>query len=95
MCEKDNLQGNLLFMHKYFNELFTEGQDFIPSNNESIYRRPSKSNWKFEFARGTVGNIVGKGENAGKQHFLLFPQCFQKMYLLWQVKIWIVLYMNK
>ena len=21
-------------------------------------------------------NIVGKGENAGSQHFLLFPQCF-------------------
>ena len=21
-------------------------------------------------------NIVGKGENAGHQHFLLFPQCF-------------------
>ena len=21
-------------------------------------------------------NIVGKGENAGNQHFLLFPQCF-------------------
>ena len=21
-------------------------------------------------------NIVGKGENAGKQHFFLFPQCF-------------------
>ena len=25
-----------------------------------------------------VENIVGKGENAGHQHFLLFPQCFQK-----------------
>ena len=25
-----------------------------------------------------VENIVGKGENAGNQHFLLFPQCFQK-----------------
>ena len=25
-----------------------------------------------------VENIVGKGENAGYQHFLLFPQCFQK-----------------
>ena len=25
-----------------------------------------------------VQNIVGKGENAGYQHFLLFPQCFQK-----------------
>ena len=23
-------------------------------------------------------NIVGKGENAGYQHFLLFPRCFQK-----------------
>ena len=25
-----------------------------------------------------VENIVGKGENAGNQHFLLFPQCFPK-----------------
>ena len=25
-----------------------------------------------------VENIVGKGENAGYQHFLLFSQCFQK-----------------
>ena len=23
-------------------------------------------------------NTVGKGENAGHQHFLLFPQCFPK-----------------
>ena len=26
----------------------------------------------------SVENIVGKGENAGYQHFLLFPQCFVK-----------------
>ena len=26
-----------------------------------------------------VENIVGKGENAGNQHFLHFPQCFQKV----------------
>ena len=25
-----------------------------------------------------VENIVVKGENAGYQHFLLFPQCFEK-----------------
>ena len=25
-----------------------------------------------------VENIAGKGENAGYQHFLLFPQCFPK-----------------
>ena len=24
----------------------------------------------------SLENIVGKGENAGNQHFLLFPQCF-------------------
>ena len=28
---------------------------------------------------GRVENIVGKGENAGYQHFLLFPQCFQRL----------------
>ena len=33
---------------------------------------------KLKFTLGGVENIVGKGENAGYQHFLLFPQCFQK-----------------
>ena len=27
-----------------------------------------------------IENIVGKGENAGYQHFLLFPRCFQKAF---------------
>ena len=27
----------------------------------------------------SVENIVGKGENAGYQHFLLFPQFFPKV----------------
>ena len=26
----------------------------------------------------SVENIVGNGENAGYQHFLLFPRCFEK-----------------
>ena len=26
----------------------------------------------------SIENIVGKGENAGLQHFLLSPQCFEK-----------------
>ena len=33
---------------------------------------------KWKFILGRVENIVGKGENAGYQHFLLFPRCFQK-----------------
>ena len=41
----------------------------------------------FKFPLGRVENIVGKGENAGHQHFLLFPQCFQKtFFLFWVVK---------
>ena len=37
-------------------------------------------NQKLKFDIGRVENIVGKGENAGYQHFLLFPQCFQKAF---------------
>ena len=33
---------------------------------------------KLKFVLGRLENIVGKGENAGYQHFLLFPQYFQK-----------------
>ena len=39
---------------------------------------------------GRVENIVRKGENAGYQHFLLFPQCFQKTSLLGLLKVGIV-----
>ena len=35
-------------------------------------------NQKLKFDMGRVENTVGKGENAGYQHFLLFPQCFQR-----------------
>ena len=34
---------------------------------------------KLKFILGRIENIVGKGENAGYQHFLLFPQSFQKV----------------
>ena len=30
------------------------------------------------FVLAEIENIVGKGENADNQHFLFFPQCFQK-----------------
>ena len=35
-------------------------------------------NGKLKFGLGMVENIR-KGENAGYYHFLLFPQCFQKV----------------
>ena len=35
-------------------------------------------------------NIVGKEENAGYQHFLVFPQCVQKAFSLGSLKVGIV-----
>ena len=37
-----------------------------------------------------VENIAGKGENAGHQHFLLFPLCFQKFTFSGSLKVRIV-----
>ena len=45
---------------------------------------------RFEFALHRVENIVGKGENAGYQHFLLSLQCFQKSFYLGSLKVGIV-----
>ena len=43
-----------------------------------------------KFILGRVENIVGKGENAGYQHFLLLPQCFQKASSSGSLKVRIV-----
>ena len=54
---------------------------FGPFEIESKSRRQNRCNFKIVcFLKGMwwVENIVGKGENAGYQHFLLFPLCFQK-----------------
>ena len=47
-------------------------------------------NKKYRHAFARVESIVGKGESAGYQHFLLFPQCFQKAiyygFLMWALQ---------
>ena len=48
-----------------------------------------------KFVLGRVENIVGKGENAGYQHFLLFPQCFQNASFSGSLKVGIVWYRIK
>ena len=45
---------------------------------------------KLHFVLGWVENIVGKEENDGYQHFLLFPQCFQKAFSSHASKVVIV-----
>ena len=43
---------------------------------------------KLKVVLGRVENMVGKGENAGCQDSLLFPQYFQKASFLRVVKSW-------
>ena len=47
-------------------------------------------NEKLKLVMGTVENILGKGENAGYQYFLLFPKCFQKLPFSESSKVMIV-----
>ena len=47
-------------------------------------------NEQLKFCLGGVENIMGKGENADYQHFLLFPQCSQKASLSRSFKVGIV-----
>ena len=47
-------------------------------------------NERLKFDLGRVDNIVGKGENTGYQHFLLFPQYFQKASFSGSLKVVIV-----
>ena len=47
-------------------------------------------NQKLKFDLGSLENIVGKGENAGSQHFFLFPQCFLKASFSGSLKVGVV-----
>ena len=38
---------------------------------------PTQSQLLTTLRKKALENTVGKGENAGNQHFLLFPQCFK------------------
>ena len=48
------------------NKILDQSKDFADNQINVIYTT--------DFLLGRVENIVGKGENAGYQHFLLFPQ---------------------
>ena len=63
---------------------------------ESNCRRQKKKVLeKIIFVFDRVENIVGKGQNAGYQHFLLFPQCFQKAFYSRLLKVGIMWYRVK
>ena len=68
--------------------LFDSLLTLLPDNNLLDWTKfKSVADDKFNVAEimisvlDQVENTVGKGENVGYQHFLLFPQCFQKLLL--------------
>ena len=69
-----------MMYHLKMHNLLPKQQNFDLNQIESICRR------QFTVARMMISildraeNIVGKGENAGYQHFLLFPQFFRKFF---------------
>ena len=71
---------------KKSHSLFTERQNFRQFQIESFYRRQNESDLKLKFVSERIENILGKGENAGYQHFLLFPKCFHKPHFIWVLK---------
>ena len=64
------IKDSILFEKSFvrnFNTSYRQGE----KNSLTLYHTILTTLFKNPFE-----NIVGKGENAGNQHFLLFPQCF-------------------
>ena len=64
------------FLWRLFNSL--PNNKILDNFKLKAYADDKNLTQRLEFM-GQVENIVGKGENAGYQHFLLFPLCFQKL----------------
>ena len=78
---------------KYSVDRETETEKQTDQEKQTIYLNRGMKiglTQKFKFCLGSVENIVGKGENAGYQHFLLFLQCFQKASVVRSLKVGIM-----
>ena len=51
-------------------------QNGLHASPQYIYPLPHNADFLRRFKGKPFENIVGKEENAGNQHFLLFPHCF-------------------
>ena len=74
--------SSTVFSKDFFLESLTLYQmtNFRLLQIQGICIQKNKCNFKMKFFSGMVKIIAEKGENAGYQHFLLFPQCFPKAF---------------
>ena len=69
--EKSLVTSNFSFSHSVFKRLVQQTR-----KNQGLFGKGLNVYQKLKFALGRVENIMGHGENAGFQHFLLFPKGF-------------------
>ena len=74
--EKFLITSNFFFSHSIFKRLVSLGRQKMSLCGNGLMTVRNKP----------LENIVGKGENASNQHFLLFPQYFQKACFPWASK---------
>ena len=67
----ENARNNKFFSKGLFLRIVKPGNFLIKS---LVYT--TQSRLLLTLNKKSLEKIVGKGENAGDQHFLLFPQCF-------------------
>ena len=67
-----------LFLKRFILTLYKNDQILDWSKWKAIAENKINVNENLKFGLGRVETIVGKGQNAGYQHFFLFPLCFQK-----------------
>ena len=75
--ERELLKTLLLFPQCFLPYFCLQMLSICTSLNITISKRLNDA-LVMEFVFNLVENIVGKGENPGYEHFLLFPLCFQK-----------------
>ena len=71
-------------------ELFTKRQILDLSKLKAIADDKINVIKKLKFILGWLENIMGEGENAGTQHFLIFLRCFPKASFAVSLKVRIV-----
>ena len=68
----------------------TVANAILQSKMKAFAEDKINENKKLKFDLESGESNLGKGENAGYQHFLLFPQCFPKLFSSGSLKCWIV-----
>ena len=80
-CEANALphdHGHCRHTETFITSIFTKQKNLDWSKLKAFADDKVNLADKLKLVLGRVENIVGKGKNAGYQHFLLFTQCFQK-----------------